>query len=148
MAANLPQFFTSLNEFTTSSKGAVVLYGRRTDGTLVAVNVDANGNLTAEPISGANETLVRVAFGAIPNNYGAGAQLTATGNRNHLFIRNDTDNVILVSLDGTNDHFIVKSGEGLEFSNVTILAGSNVRISYDTVAPTSGEATISAWSDK
>jgi len=47
MPRQLPPTFADLSELTTSSNGAVVLYGRRTDGSLVALQVDVNGVLSS-----------------------------------------------------------------------------------------------------
>lgn len=43
----LPYEFLDLNEMTTASRGVVALYGRRADGTLVAIQVDDNGLLAS-----------------------------------------------------------------------------------------------------
>lgn len=46
MNNKLPLEFLDLNEMTTASRGVSVLYGRRADGTLVAVNVADDGTLS------------------------------------------------------------------------------------------------------
>ena len=46
MARELPQTFTDVGELSTSTNGVMVLYGRRADGSLVAVEVDADGKLS------------------------------------------------------------------------------------------------------
>lgn len=43
--ATLPPEFLDINDLTTSSRGVSVLYGRREDGSLVAVKVDDSGYL-------------------------------------------------------------------------------------------------------
>jgi hypothetical protein len=74
----LPYEFLDLNEMTTASRGVVALYGRRVDGTLVAIQVDDNGLLASsasftggsisisDPITPANSANIVLASG-LPN---------------------------------------------------------------------------------
>ncbi len=47
MPANLPQTFQTIGDLSTSSRGVSILYGRRADGSLVAIQVDNNGVLSS-----------------------------------------------------------------------------------------------------
>lgn len=47
MANKLPSQIFDLNDLTTSSRSVSVLYGRRTDGSLIALEVDDNGILSS-----------------------------------------------------------------------------------------------------
>ncbi len=114
----------------------------------IPLKADVEGRL--EIIAGAaggQETMVRVAFGSVPAAYGAGAQLVTTAFRNILQVRNNLDQAIVITLDGTTDHFQLKSGEVGDYTGVAMLSGATVRVHYDGVVPTSGEVVISAWSN-
>ena len=65
-------------------------------------------------ISGGQEPFVRIAFGSVPAAYGAGAQLVTTDFRNIVHVRNNTDEPVVISLDGATDHFYLASGEAQE----------------------------------
>jgi len=48
----LPQNFADLNDITTTQKTVVTLYGRKSDGTLIALQVDDNGVLSVNSLGG------------------------------------------------------------------------------------------------
>ena len=97
-------------------------------------------------VTGGAETFVRVAFGSIPVSYGVGAQLTTTENRTALFVKNDTNRALVVSLAGTNDNWKVAGSETLAVDNIHIPSGTTIRVRYDSASPANGEVILSAWS--
>ena len=119
-----------------------------------AIKPGATVKLTLEDImaaelstSGGQEPFVRVAFGSVPAAFGAGAQLVTTAFRNIVHVRNNTDQAVIVSLDGATDHFYLATGEAQEFSGVAVVSGGTIQIRYDVTPPTTGEVVLSAWSD-
>jgi len=112
------------------------------------VKISIANIMSAELVSsGGQESLVRVAFGAVPAAYGVGAQIVATDFRNILQVRNNTDQPIIISLDGVTDSFYLGSGEVQEYTGVAVPSGSAVQIRSDVTPPSSGEVIMSLWSD-
>lgn len=142
---------TNLTDFETNIKSGATSVSDVADAVAIEIPLTpaANGAITSLPApNGGTETLVRISFGSVLVAYDAGAQLVTTAARNHLMVRNDTDGDILLSLDGSTNHFKILANEVAAFDGVTIADASTVRIKRDGGAPTSGEVTLSAWSDR
>lgn len=93
----LPFEFLDLNEMSTSSRGVSVLYGRRTDGSLVAVNVADDGSLSI------NSNVVispgDIAIGAVE------LKNATTDDRANVIVTADLPNAVVTTINGSRNSF-------------------------------------------
>ena len=132
----LPATFADTTEMTTASRGVAVLYGRRADGSLIALQVDANGVLassatfagtidvgavtvTSGNIAVTNTVEPKGSTNSFYQDQGALALTTAFQEVDFLFtslsisLWNDgtSSDLLTFSFDGTHTHGTLKAGE-------------------------------------
>lgn len=97
----LPPTFADLNDLTTATKSVVALYGRKADGTLIAIQCDDNGVLASSAILDAD-----VEIGAV--------ELKDADTDTRGKVKSDgTDNAVVVVQNGSTQSF---------FSDHTVVA--------------------------
>jgi len=98
----LPQTISDLNDITTSTKCVVVLYGRKSDGTLIALNTGDTGDFGAKFIGSSNAYFSDQTINALTGVFVS--QPFSFASFNISLINDDGAETIEYSFDGTNIH--------------------------------------------
>lgn len=95
----LPFEYLDLNEMGTSSRGVSVLYGRRADGTLVAINVADDGSLSINSSVTINPGDIQI--GAVE------FKDATTNDRANIVVVGGLPNAVAVTTNGSSDSFYI-----------------------------------------
>lgn len=131
----LPLEYADLNEMSTASRGVSVMYGRRSDGSLIALQVDDNGVLASSAVfSGTVDVgTVVVSSGTVSiagssNSYYLDQGVTAltTAYQHFVFgftsvsitiINDDQNDTLTFSFNGSAVHGTIQPGETFVMDN-------------------------------